>query len=67
VRLEGLGILKKIHLIGTQTRDLPACSTVPQPTMLLRAPEKWNALRILVGNPKGKRPGGRILKWILKN
>jgi hypothetical protein len=29
VRLEGLGELKKIHLIGTRTRDLPACSIVP--------------------------------------
>jgi hypothetical protein len=27
VRLEGLGKLKKIHLIGTRTRDLPACSS----------------------------------------
>jgi hypothetical protein len=25
VRLEGLGQLKKIHLIGTRTRDIPAC------------------------------------------
>jgi hypothetical protein len=25
VRLEGLGQLKKIHLIGTQSHDLPAC------------------------------------------
>jgi hypothetical protein len=32
VRLEGLGQLKKIHLIGTRTRDLPVCSIVPQPT-----------------------------------
>jgi hypothetical protein len=31
VQLEGLGKLKKIHLIGTQTRDLPACGIVPQP------------------------------------
>jgi hypothetical protein len=38
VRLEGLGKLKKIHLIGTQTRDLQACSIVPQPTAL---PEKY--------------------------
>jgi hypothetical protein len=38
VRLEGLGQLKKIHLIGTRTCDLPACSIVPQPTTLLRAP-----------------------------
>jgi hypothetical protein len=26
VRLEGLGKLIKIHLTGTRTRDLPACS-----------------------------------------
>jgi hypothetical protein len=39
VRLEGLGQLKKIHLIGTWTRDLPACSIVPQPTTLPCAPE----------------------------
>jgi hypothetical protein len=24
--------IEKIHLIGTRTRDLPACSIVPQPT-----------------------------------
>jgi hypothetical protein len=38
VRLEGLGQLKKIHLIGIRSRDLPACSIVPQPTTLPRAP-----------------------------
>jgi hypothetical protein len=38
VRLEGLGQLKKIHLIGTRTRDLPASSIVPQPITLPRAP-----------------------------
>jgi hypothetical protein len=38
VRLEGLGQLKKIHLIGTRTHDLPVCSIVPQPTTLPRAP-----------------------------
>jgi hypothetical protein len=39
VRLEGLDKLKKkIHLIGTQSRDLPACSIVPEPTTLPRAP-----------------------------
>jgi hypothetical protein len=37
VRLEGLGKLKKNYLIGTRTRDLPACSIVPQPTTLPRA------------------------------
>jgi hypothetical protein len=38
VRLEGLGQLKKVHLIGNLTRDLPACSIVPEPTTLPRAP-----------------------------
>jgi hypothetical protein len=38
VRLEGLRKLKKFHLIGTRTRDILACSTVPQPTTLPRAP-----------------------------
>jgi hypothetical protein len=27
-----------MHFIGTGTRDLPACSIVPQPTTLPRAP-----------------------------
>jgi hypothetical protein len=34
VRLEELGKLKKIHFIVTRTRDLLACSIVPQPTTL---------------------------------
>jgi hypothetical protein len=34
VQLEGLGQLKKIHLIGTWTRDLPSCSILPQPTTI---------------------------------
>jgi hypothetical protein len=39
VRLEGLSKLKeKIRLIGTRTRDLPACSIVPQPTTLPSTP-----------------------------
>jgi hypothetical protein len=40
MRLEGLSKLgkKKIHLIVIRTRDLPACSIVPQPSTLLRAP-----------------------------
>jgi hypothetical protein len=36
MRLETLSKLKEIHLIGTGTRDLPACSIVPQPTTLLK-------------------------------
>jgi hypothetical protein len=39
VQLEGLGKLKKSTSSGTQTGDLPACSIVPQPTTLPRAPE----------------------------
>jgi hypothetical protein len=40
VQLERVGKLKKsIDLIGKGTRDLPACSIVPQPTTLSRAPE----------------------------
>jgi hypothetical protein len=39
VQLEGLGQLKKkIHLIGTRTRELPARSMVPQLTTLPRTP-----------------------------
>jgi hypothetical protein len=30
VRLQGLGKLKKMHLVRTRTRDLSAFSTVPQ-------------------------------------
>jgi hypothetical protein len=36
--LEGLGKLKKIHLIGTRKRILLACSIVPQRVTLLHAP-----------------------------
>jgi hypothetical protein len=37
VRLEGLGQLKKSNdFKGNQIRNLPACSTVPQPTTLPR-------------------------------
>jgi hypothetical protein len=38
--LEGLGKLKKSTSSGTRTGDLPACSTVSQPTALLHA-LKW--------------------------
>jgi hypothetical protein len=37
-QLEGLGQLKKLNdFIGPRTRDLPACSIVPQPSTLLCA------------------------------
>jgi hypothetical protein len=38
VRLKGLGQLKKSTSSGIRTGDLPACSIVPQPTTLPRAP-----------------------------
>jgi hypothetical protein len=41
VRLEGLGKLKKSTSSGTRTGDLPACSIMPQPTTLPRAPGKY--------------------------
>jgi hypothetical protein len=46
MRLEGLGKLKRSHLIGTQSRDLPACSIVPQPTTLPRAPQLIRSMRV---------------------
>jgi hypothetical protein len=39
VLLKGLGKLEKIHLIGTRTLYLPACSIVSLPTTLPRAPK----------------------------
>jgi hypothetical protein len=38
VQLEGFGKLKKSTSSGTRTGNLPACSVVPQPTTLPRAP-----------------------------
>jgi hypothetical protein len=46
---------EKFHLIGTRTRDLPACSIVPQPTTLPRA----LILRyICIFNSRSQRPRG---------
>jgi hypothetical protein len=45
VRLEGLDQLKKKKsndLIGNRARDIPACTVVPQPTMLPLAPLQIN-------------------------
>jgi hypothetical protein len=48
VRLKGLVKLKKNHdLIGPRTRDLPACSIVPQPITLPRAPKQYMRLNKL--------------------
>jgi hypothetical protein len=46
VRPEGLDKEKIIHLIGSRTRDLPACSIVPQPSTLPRTDEtKFTPIR----------------------
>jgi hypothetical protein len=48
VRFEGLGTLKKFNdLIWTRTCDLPACSVVPQPSML-SAPNRNEYQKILL-------------------
>jgi hypothetical protein len=49
VRLEGLGKLKKFTLSGTRTGDLPACSVVPQPTTLPRAPRSYTLFILYFG------------------
>jgi hypothetical protein len=64
VRLEGLGQLKKIHLIGTRIRDLPACSTVPQPTTLPRAPPRrvtFKFLRAVTEDCAYRLPGCTVM------
>jgi hypothetical protein len=44
VRLEGLGQLKKVHLIGIRSRDFPAYSIVPQQTTLrVPAPSSYQS------------------------
>jgi hypothetical protein len=48
VRLETFGKLKESISSGTRTGYLPACSIVPQPTTLSRAPEDVLGLQILV-------------------
>jgi hypothetical protein len=58
MRMDGLGKLKKkINLIGARTRDLPACSKVPQQTTLPHAPPpppvQWAPWDI---SPRIKRP-----------
>jgi hypothetical protein len=46
VRLEGLGQLKTNDLIRNWTRDLPACSIVPQPTTLPRTPFIYTCISV---------------------
>jgi hypothetical protein len=48
MRLEGLDKFKEIHLIGTRSRDLPACSIVRQPTTLPSS--KWEQQEIERGS-----------------
>jgi hypothetical protein len=49
MRLEGLGKSKKSTSSGTRTGDLPACSIVPQPSTLPRAPDR---LLVTIANLK---------------
>jgi hypothetical protein len=46
VRLKGLGKFKKSTSSGIRTGDLPACSIVPQPTTLPRAPSFFSYVYI---------------------
>jgi hypothetical protein len=43
-------IEKSNDLIGNRTRVFPACSIVPQPTTLLRAPAEKEIYEILIPN-----------------
>jgi hypothetical protein len=76
VRLEGLNKLQKSTSSGTRTGDLPACSIVPQPTMLPRA-EICSSKKLLCRNihceikriptyvlPQGKRFGSPHWTWL---
>jgi hypothetical protein len=58
VRLEGLGKLKKSTSSRTRTGEFPACSVVPQPTTLPRAPKDVGV------EEKGKYKTGRGRKAI---
>jgi hypothetical protein len=59
VRQEGLGKLKKIHLVGSSTRDLPACSGVPQP---LRYSVRLRLICLLTTNGVTRRIARQILR-----
>jgi hypothetical protein len=49
VRLEGLGeLMKIIRLIGSRTRDLPACRVVLQPLRYYRAPFPGKFLALIL-------------------
>jgi hypothetical protein len=55
VWLEGLGKLKKSNvLIWNLTRNLPVCSTVPEPTMLSRADEDIGIFFSNLPNPSNR-------------
>jgi hypothetical protein len=56
--MQRLGKLKEFNsLIGTETRDLPACSVVPQPHTLPRAQQRVSVAYIL---PNWKSTGFTI-------
>jgi hypothetical protein len=64
--LEGLGKLKKSYdVIGNQTRDLPACSIVPQPTALPRAPFRNSNIKRGNGVPQSVICNGHSTPFII--
>jgi len=46
-----MSMKKSNDTIGNQTRDLPTCSAVPQPTALPRAPKKQQYEGELIRKP----------------
>jgi hypothetical protein len=50
---------KSSDLMGNRTHDLPACSTVPQPTTLLLAPLGLGRTAIISEERTSGRKGGR--------
>jgi hypothetical protein len=66
VRLEGLDQLKKSNdLIGDQTRDLPACNIMAQPTMLPHAPNIRHTINKLYIFPEADSSGIKRIRAAL--
>jgi hypothetical protein len=67
VRLEGLGQLKKST--STRTRELPACSIVPRPTTLPRAPDenriRWDFRNLELSNFGCIRAGNFVTSSVI--
>jgi len=55
-----------IDTMGNRTRDLPACSAVPQPTAPLRAPIHWIRVGIFPGIKRQERGTGHTSPSVVK-